>query len=305
MSKRCCAASCFNAVATNRSVEYFGFPKSNEYAAAWAKAAGREDLLDKSLSNIIKYFLCSEHFSDDCFQDPPHNRKLKKTSRPVVVPIPTIFHNNFNECVSKALKEERTSMSVIEVGNIVGISEQMSIPETVFVDDSLNESEEVQSLEPIVIEAVGDVVISNEQQTSDYAEPTDIEVIEQYADLKVEEEEHNLPFIEDTATPEQLMHSQQEYDDGDTFERTTYTELIVGPNSCRLCLSIKGNELFVPIFDYGSEVAYILDTLLPGAVKPDDGLPQQICLACLESATRCLSTIEKFKAIQDKLKELQ
>ena len=158
-------------------------------------------------------------------------------------------------------------MSVIEVDNIVGISEQMSIPETVFVDDSLNESEEVQSLEPIVIEAVGDVVISNEQQTSDYAEPTDIEVIEQYADLKVEEEEHNLPFIEDTTTSEQLMHSQQEYDDGDTFERTTYTELIVGPNSCRLCLSIKGNELFVPIFDYGSEVAYILDTLLPGAVS--------------------------------------
>lgn len=52
------------------------------------------DLLDKSLNNLIKYFICSEHFTDDCFLDPPHNARLKKTSRPVSAPIPTIFHNN-------------------------------------------------------------------------------------------------------------------------------------------------------------------------------------------------------------------
>lgn len=64
-------------------------------ASAWAIAAERLDLLDKSLNNLIKYFICSEHFTNDCFLDPPYNTKLKKTSRPVSAPIPTIFKCNF------------------------------------------------------------------------------------------------------------------------------------------------------------------------------------------------------------------
>lgn len=286
MSKRCCAASCYNSVATNRSVEYFGFPKSNEYAAAWAKAAGREDLLEKSLCNIIKYYLCSEHFSDDCFQDPPHNRKLRKTSRPVVVPIPTIFHNNFNECVSKSLKEEKTDQPTeILVLNTLELPQEPMSNDIIDRRRAMNEADEVQAMEPIILEAIDDNLV-----------PTDIEVVH-YDGLKVEED-HTLTDMDE----EQIQFQPED----DTFERiSSYTEIDIGPTSCRLCLAIKKNELFVPIFEYGSEAAYILEALLPGAVKPDDGLPQQICLACLESATRCLSTIEKFKAVQDKLKELQ
>lgn len=61
--------------------------------------ARRDDLLEKSLNNIIKYFLCSEHFSDDCFLDPPYNTKLKKTSRPVTVPMPSIFKCNIDQYI--------------------------------------------------------------------------------------------------------------------------------------------------------------------------------------------------------------
>lgn len=61
--------------------------------------ARRDDLLEKSLNNIIKYFLCSEHFADDCFLDPPLNTKLKKTSRPVTVPLPSIFKCNIGQYI--------------------------------------------------------------------------------------------------------------------------------------------------------------------------------------------------------------
>ncbi|XP_065080949.1 uncharacterized protein LOC135703607 [Ochlerotatus camptorhynchus] len=303
MSKRCCAASCYNSVATNRSVEYFGFPKSTDFASAWAKAAGREDLLEKSINNIIKYFLCSEHFSDDCFQDPPHNRKLKKTSRPVVVPIPTIFHNNFNECVSKSLKEERRVITQDDAVSLIQYQEQSSDEidsENSIIVERLNECDDIQMpaglMEPLLLTTVDDLIITSEHQYSD----TEITEVVQYDDVKEDEDkEEQIVTIIDSATPQHV----QRQDDGDV--ESTYSEIIIGLSSCRLCLSAKENELLIPIFDDGSEVAYILESILPGAVKKDDGFPQQVCLVCLESATRCLNTIEKFKTIQDKLKMLQ
>lgn len=68
-------------------------------ARAWAKLARRDDLLDKSLNNVIKYFLCSDHFTDDCFLDPPYKTKLKKTIRPVTVPMPSIFRCNIDQYI--------------------------------------------------------------------------------------------------------------------------------------------------------------------------------------------------------------
>lgn len=69
-------------------------------ATNWAIAAGREDLLEKKIDNIIKYFLCAEHFTDDCFVDPPHNTRLKKILRPnVILPIPTIFKCNIDKYI--------------------------------------------------------------------------------------------------------------------------------------------------------------------------------------------------------------
>lgn len=91
-------------VVTNKNVEYFGFPKSVEFAQKWAIAAGRDDLLDKSLNNIIKYYLCSSHFTDDCFTD-QSRAHLKKQSRPkVIVPIPSIFLNNITEFIPDSVK---------------------------------------------------------------------------------------------------------------------------------------------------------------------------------------------------------
>lgn len=68
-------------------------------AVKWAIAANRADLLEKKLSCITKYYLCSEHFSDDCFVDPPHNSRLKKTLNPISIPVPTIFKCNIDKYI--------------------------------------------------------------------------------------------------------------------------------------------------------------------------------------------------------------
>lgn len=69
---------------------------------SWATAAGREDLMEKKMSSIVKYFLCSEHFTSGCFADPPYNTRLKKITRPEVsIPIPSIFENNIEKYIPK------------------------------------------------------------------------------------------------------------------------------------------------------------------------------------------------------------
>lgn len=79
-------------------------------ARSWARLARRDDLLDKSLNNIIKYFLCSEHFTDDCFVDPNERTKLRKTIRPVTVPLPSIFHCNIGQYIkNKSATAEQIS----------------------------------------------------------------------------------------------------------------------------------------------------------------------------------------------------
>lgn len=68
----------------------------------WAKAANRADLLEKKLSCITKYYLCAEHFSDDCFIDPPNNTRLKKTLYPLSIPVPTVFKSNIDKYIPNA-----------------------------------------------------------------------------------------------------------------------------------------------------------------------------------------------------------
>jgi hypothetical protein len=91
-------------------------------ADEWANAAGRPDLCKKTINAIIKYTLCADHFSDDCFHDPEHKTRLKKRMVNKVhawVPLPTIFQDNFEECAketSKILRKasESTDQVILE-----------------------------------------------------------------------------------------------------------------------------------------------------------------------------------------------
>lgn len=102
-----------------------------------------EMLFLQPLNNIIKYHICSEHFTDDCFKDPHERKLLKKTSRPVNVPIPTIFKNNIDQFLSKNsctnisnVDQTLTQLSSIDcVGVGSGVAELTSVQ--ILDDDSL------------------------------------------------------------------------------------------------------------------------------------------------------------------------
>jgi hypothetical protein len=61
--------------------------------------------MDKKIDNLTKYHLCSDHFSDDAFQDPKVNDKsFLKLNKFPSIPIPTIFENNLLKNVAKVAK---------------------------------------------------------------------------------------------------------------------------------------------------------------------------------------------------------
>ncbi|XP_055586201.1 uncharacterized protein LOC129738896 [Uranotaenia lowii] len=284
MSKRCCAASCFNAVSTNRSVEYFGFPKSMEYAAIWAKAASREDLLEKNINNITKYFLCSEHFTEDCFLDPPYNRKLKKTTRPVKVPTPTIFRNNFHQCVTQSLNEEHLTSERIYNVLLEDTSTTNTMSEETLLDGEINDLRATNlSCDKSAQELEIEDGLADEGDSSLRADA--LAVVASYGlhDMLPQSEKDDLDILDDTLEPN--IH---------IFDDT--------PSNCRLCLSVKENELLIPIFTEDSKIECILDSIIPGEITLNDGFSQYICLECLESATRCLKTIQRFKVVQNSLR---
>lgn len=71
--------------------------------------------MEKKMSSIVKYFLCSEHFTSGCFADPPFNTRLKKTIRPEVsIPIPSIFENNIDKYIPKNVQLDVDTSEIID-----------------------------------------------------------------------------------------------------------------------------------------------------------------------------------------------
>lgn len=92
--------------------------------------------MGKDLSKLVKYYMCSDHFENHCFIDPQTKSRLKKTSRPVVVPVPTIFKYNLRSVISKDIP--------ISPPKILSPSKSVSAPRPVI---SLNkEPEEEEEL---------------------------------------------------------------------------------------------------------------------------------------------------------------
>lgn len=55
--------------------------------------------MGKPIQQIIKYHLCSDHFTDDCFAAPPDRSKLNKCLRPFSVPLPSRFTCNIDQYI--------------------------------------------------------------------------------------------------------------------------------------------------------------------------------------------------------------
>ncbi|KAG5669098.1 hypothetical protein PVAND_016995 [Polypedilum vanderplanki] len=105
MVKRCCAKSCYNSQFTHK-IGYFGFPKNEVIAREWARLAGRDDLAEKKLLNLTKYYLCSDHFTSKDFANPNVEDKsfLVLNRTPNFVPLPSQFENNLQKNVEVVMK---------------------------------------------------------------------------------------------------------------------------------------------------------------------------------------------------------
>jgi len=94
MVKRCSAKNCYNSQLTHK-IAYFGYPKNEVVARKWAELAGRDDLADKRLENLTKYYLCSDHFSPEAFVNPNiEDKSFLRLNRTYEIPLPAIFEDN-------------------------------------------------------------------------------------------------------------------------------------------------------------------------------------------------------------------
>lgn len=112
----------------------------------WAIAANRADLLEKKLSCITKYYLCSEHFSDDCFSDPPNNTRLNKSLYPLSIPVPTIFKCNIDKYIPNSKRSADETDSSEESEHVKRTPNYGSIS-----DFSMNRTKEGISLESLSV----------------------------------------------------------------------------------------------------------------------------------------------------------
>ncbi|KAG4079977.1 hypothetical protein HA402_006289 [Bradysia odoriphaga] len=305
MSKRCCATNCFNSLLSNKKVEYFGIPRHADFARAWCVAASREDLLEKPLNNIIKYHICSEHFTDDCFKDPHERKLLKKTSRPVNVPIPTIFKNNIDQFlyknnsnnkyspnnsisnVDQTLSQLSSIDSIDCVGNGTGVAELTSVQ--ILDDDSLYlgkaQEYDIDGMEayclttnaegPIQIYRNNDVEFMMEERLED-DEPAD-DIYDEFA----EDVKYNCDTI---------VVKEVDYE-----------------NVCRLCADTVPNgsdmiDLFAPNLRQSLDH---INKLLPRQIHKDDQttLPQRICSNCLNKLETLSQTLGLFAAAQERFQQ--
>ncbi|KAM3957299.1 uncharacterized protein ACR2FA_008724 [Aphomia sociella] len=88
MVNYCCVLGCRRNSRYSKHLKYYSLPKERERQVAWLKAAGREDLIEKS-QNRLAYRFCSRHF-------PPSSIKNKLLS-PDAVPAVCLPGSNYNE----------------------------------------------------------------------------------------------------------------------------------------------------------------------------------------------------------------
>lgn len=238
-------------------------------AVKWAVAANRADLLEKKLSSITKYYLCSEHFSDDCFVDSPNNSRLKKTLYPLNIPVPTIFKCNIEKYIPNSKKNtsgtefSEDSEGFKKMPNYGPINDYLSI----------NRSKEGISMESLSV-------------FHDHYNYPDISSCSAsfLNDITVGINENSFGNIVDCSTlddiRDEISHSFQ---------------------VCRLCAKTYSSAEHLRNLSSEPGIFDNLNNILPDQIKSDDSLPQLACSSCFDKLNICINTINSFKAAQIQL----
>lgn len=221
-------------------------------AHIWAKASGRDDLLEKTLKNLIKYYLCSEHFTDDCFTS-ENKTNLKKTSRPITVPIPTIFESNIEQYVPK---------SATKTSNYIFNCKIESAKEY-FIEKLVDEVQE----ETVQAEEDED---DNADQFQNYLIGTTLQNVED--SLQDNEENEGIIYFQKVSNIDSLENFYLK--DGGVDETMSILETVDTIDepkelfaTCRLCASEFTFDEVVSIFNTDFGIAEFLERLMPNEVS--------------------------------------
>ncbi|CRK92401.1 CLUMA_CG005969, isoform A, partial [Clunio marinus] len=249
MVKRCSAKNCYNSQLTHK-IAYFGYPKNEIAARKWAKLAGREDILNKKLDNITKYYLCSDHFSSDAFSNPEtEDKSYLRLNKTFSIPIPTIFKDNLMENVKSVVehpekfqKYSRNTAGDKTIKSIKRSNRTSSLKKSSTTPEKLKFNYNVGEKKP---------------QELTFEE----EVVEEYLDY----------------TYEEIDIKREDSDE----------------SYCRLCAKNVNNLTL--IFQDDGDFYPCTDCLrLLPMIQKDDGLPQYVCMECLEKLQSCADTLNGF-----------
>lgn len=213
-------------------------------------------MADKKLANLTKYFICSEHFTEDAFQNPEvEDKSLLRLNKIPSFPNPSIFEDNLMQTVEtvkhhseKFINYSKAALcDVSKKNNTSFVMKHPPVSSTSIYENT--------RLEPPVAEV---------------QEETFGEVSEQ--DMMLYEE-----FIEETTEAVQA-ESEENMDD-----------------YCRLCVTCAP-ELIPIFNNKGKlyKLTQCLSLMPPGMINVDDGLPQYVCQECLTKLRSCVNIIDNF-----------
>ena len=246
-------------------------------AKIWAEACGREDLLEKSLNNITKYFLCSEHFETDSFLDPPNNTKLRKTLRPPSYPIPTKFRCNFDQyCPQLSAPDSDASLLYLTDETSTNepaqfLSSSPAPPSDISRDGSIPKDIETNSYQVEVLEDDKCLYINKGDSSFD-----DIEaycLIDPMTVTSVYDKDNDRRFVIGRDEPTSYVDEQDDFqiieEVEDEEEEIDLDESRAVDYVCRLCTNqYKPPSSLFQIFDNDNDyLKENIERLLPNAVS--------------------------------------
>lgn len=208
-------------------------------------------MVEKTLKNLIKYYLCSEHFTNDCFTSETRTN-LKKTSRPITVPIPTIFESNIEQYVPK---------SATKTSNYV-INKTIESAKEYFIEHSVQVQEETTNHQ------AEDDEDDNTDQFQNYLIGTTL-----HEDtLQDNNEENEIIYFDKVSNIDSLENFYLK--EGDCVDETMNiletVDTIDEPKQlfvvCRLCASEFTFDEVVSIFNTDFGITEYLERLMPNEV---------------------------------------
>ncbi|XP_055903977.1 uncharacterized protein LOC129939837 isoform X1 [Eupeodes corollae] len=265
MSKRCCAQHCFNCTLYTKNISYFSFPKNKMFADQWADLAGRSDLKEKPLTRIIKYFLCSEHFTANCFHD-KETRQILKRDLPHSIALPSIFKNNLHETMQISNPKQS-----IEVHNIVLLQ---------------NDDDESKPNNSILGYEIDSNSLS-EEYSCDSEKPSRKEI------CKTIQDGRDVLEIECLESEEQESHQQDE--NGDNLNA------VYLPYQCRLCFKELKNDDLITAFEDSLHLQEFISRVMSDKITVGDEFSQVVCKNCENNSLLCLIIIQQMDATQQKI----